>query len=81
MTDWERANNPGRGTSSTNNPLLRNDAYLMGKMKQREGAAATESGSATTPLAIQRDGRAPKTGSGSSYLKSKTEKRKKARQD
>lgn len=32
---WENFN-PGRGTSYTNNPLLKNDAYLMSKMKQRE---------------------------------------------
>lgn len=28
--------NPGYGTSKTNNPLLINDPYLMGKMKERE---------------------------------------------
>lgn len=33
---WRENFNPGRGTSYTNNPLLINDPYLMGKMKERE---------------------------------------------
>lgn len=32
--------NPGRGTSRTDNPLIKNDSYLMGKINQREQASA-----------------------------------------
>lgn len=38
---WKEKFNSGRGTSYTNNPLLRNDAYLMGKMKEREAKLPT----------------------------------------
>lgn len=32
--------NPNRGTSRTDNPLIKNDQYLMGKINQREQASA-----------------------------------------
>lgn len=40
-SSWSEKFNPGRGTSYTNNPLLRNDPYLMGKMKEREAKLPT----------------------------------------
>lgn len=42
--------NPGRGTSRTNNPLIKNDSWLMGRINQREQAsadAAVEAGKAS----------------------------------
>jgi hypothetical protein len=41
---WEQFN-PGRGTSNTNNPLIKNDAWLMGRIKNREDTQRAESSS------------------------------------
>jgi len=38
-SDW-KSFNPGRGTSRTNNPLIKKDEWLMGKLNQREQATA-----------------------------------------
>lgn len=40
---WEDFN-PGRGTSETNNPLIKKDSWLMGKIKQREDTQAKNVG-------------------------------------
>ena len=37
--DW-KSFNPGRGTSRTNNPLIKKDDWLMGRINQREQASA-----------------------------------------
>jgi hypothetical protein len=40
---WEDFN-PGRGTSETNNPLMKNDSWLMSKIKEREDKQAKNVG-------------------------------------